>query len=135
MCEENSLTDRNDHSKRGGDLTRRELGVLSAGVGMSLLLPESAHALEVTGADARVETPEGEADCYFVHLTSGSHPGVLLWPDAFGTRPALRAMGKGLAEAGYAVLVVNPYSRSGAGQLISAEQTSVTRRCAIRSCR
>ena len=38
-------------------------------------------------------------------------PGVLVWPDIFGLRPAFRQMGKRLAESGYAVLVVNPFYR------------------------
>jgi carboxymethylenebutenolidase len=38
-------------------------------------------------------------------------PGVLMWPDIFGMRPAFRQMGKRLAESGYAVLVVNPFYR------------------------
>jgi len=36
---------------------------------------------------------------------------VLVWPDIFGLRPALRQMGKRLAEDGYSVLVVNPFYR------------------------
>jgi carboxymethylenebutenolidase len=46
-----------------------------------------------------------------VHPASGTAPGVLLWPDIFGLRPAMRQMGKRLAESGYAVLVVNPFYR------------------------
>ena len=38
-------------------------------------------------------------------------PGVLVWPDIFGLRPAFRTMGKRLAETGYSVLVVNPFYR------------------------
>jgi carboxymethylenebutenolidase len=37
---------------------------------------------------------------------------VLLWPDIFGLRPAMRQMGKRLAESGYSVLVVNPFYRT-----------------------
>jgi carboxymethylenebutenolidase len=37
---------------------------------------------------------------------------VLLWPDIFGLRPAMRTMGKRLAESGYSVLVVNPFYRT-----------------------
>jgi carboxymethylenebutenolidase len=59
-----------------------------------------------------VKTPDGTADCYFVHPTSGTAPGVLVWPDIFGLRPALRQMGKRLAESGYSVLVVNPFYRT-----------------------
>jgi carboxymethylenebutenolidase len=31
----------------------------------------------VTESDVNVPTPDGNADCYFVHPT----PGVLIWPD------------------------------------------------------
>jgi len=58
-----------------------------------------------------VTTPDGTADCYFVHPASGKAPGVLIWPDIFGLRPTMRQMGKRLAESGYAVLVVNPFYR------------------------
>jgi len=40
---------------------------------------------------------------------SGSHPGVLLWPDVFGLRPAMRD--KRLAASGYSVVVPNPFYR------------------------
>jgi carboxymethylenebutenolidase len=56
--------------------------------------------------------PEGTCDAYFVHPTTGKAPGVLIWPDIFGLRPAFRQMGKRLAESGYAVLVVNPFYRA-----------------------
>jgi carboxymethylenebutenolidase len=58
-----------------------------------------------------VKTPDGVADCYFVHPASGAHAGVLVWPDILGLRPAFRQMGKRLAESGYSVLVVNPFYR------------------------
>jgi carboxymethylenebutenolidase len=38
---------------------------------------------------------------------------VLIWPDAFGLRPSMRAMGRRLAAEGYAVLVPNPFYRVG----------------------
>ena len=46
-----------------------------------------------------------------MHPAAGAAPGVLVWPDVLGLRPAFRAMGKRLAESGYAVLVVNPFYR------------------------
>jgi carboxymethylenebutenolidase len=70
-----------------------------------------ANAVTVTESDVSVTTPDGTADCYFVHPTTGTAPGVLVWPDIFGLRPAFRQMGKRLAESGYAVLVVNPFYR------------------------
>jgi len=50
-------------------------------------------------------------DAAFIHPTSGSHPGVLIWPDAFGLRPAMVDIGKRIAGEGYSVLVPNPYYR------------------------
>jgi carboxymethylenebutenolidase len=76
-----------------------------------MMLPRVAHAVTVTESDVNVMTPDGTADCYFVHPVSGTAPGVVIWPDIFGLRPSLRQMGKRLAESGYAVLVVNPFYR------------------------
>ena len=78
---------------------------------MAMLLPQVANAATVTESDVNVTTPDGAADCYFVHPASGAAAGVLVWPDIFGLRPAFRQMGKRLAESGYAVLVVNPFYR------------------------
>ncbi len=112
MCDENTFVDIDEYSHRWGDMTRRQFGALSVGAGLSILLPEAGNAAEVIDRDVEIETPDGRADCYFVHPSSGSHPGVLIWPDAFGLRPAMRQMGKRLAESGYSVLVVNPYYRT-----------------------
>jgi carboxymethylenebutenolidase len=78
---------------------------------VAMMLPAAANAAAVTESDVSVVTPDGAADCYFVHPASGSAAGVLIWPDIFGLRPAFRQMGKRLAEAGYSVLVVNPFYR------------------------
>jgi carboxymethylenebutenolidase len=77
-----------------------------------MLLPQVANAVAVTESDVNVMTPDGVADCYFVHPASGTAPGVLVWPDGFGLRPAFRQMGKRLAESGYSVLVVNQFYRA-----------------------
>ncbi len=68
--------------------------------------------MSVIDAELNVTTPDGTSDCYFVHPASGTAPGVLLWPDIFGRRPAMHQMAKRLAESGYAVLVVNPFYRT-----------------------
>ena len=112
MCDERIVDDWNRRLRRTGSLTRRQFGTLSVGAGMAMLLPRPAGAVEVTGADLDVATPDGTADCHFVHPASGTHPGVLIWPDALGLRPAFRQMGKRLAESGYSVLVVNQYYRT-----------------------
>jgi len=110
MCDQDQFEkDRQEYEARGL-VTRRQFGVL-LGAGMALLLPEVANAVAVTESDVTVTTPDGTADCFFVHPASGTAPGVLVWPDIFGLRPAFRQMGKRLAESGYAVLVVNPFYR------------------------
>ena len=58
-----------------------------------------------------VKTPDGTCDAMFVHPTTGSHPAVIIWPDAFGLRPAMVDMARRLAADGYSVLVPNPYYR------------------------
>ena len=47
-----------------------------------------------------------------MHPQTGTHPAVLIWPDIFGLRPAFKDMARRLADAGYAVLVVNPFYRT-----------------------
>src|SRR4029077_21228167 len=93
-----------------GLVTRRQFGVLVA-AGVAMLLPKVADAVTVTESEVMVKTPDGTADCYFVHPATGAAAGVLVWPDIFGLRPAFRHMGKRLAESGYSVLVVNPFYR------------------------
>jgi len=93
-----------------GWVTRRQFGVL-LGAGVSMTLPQVINAQTVTEQDVTVTTPDGDADCYFVHPASGSAAAVLMWPDIFGLRPAFRQMGRRLAESGYSVLVVNPFYR------------------------
>ena len=112
MCDETTTNDAKEYLRRSGPLTRRQFGEVSMGAGVAMLLPRAANAQAVTESEIDVTTPDGVSDSYFVHPSSGSHPGVLIWPDAFGLRPAKRQMAKRLAESGYAVLVVNQYYRS-----------------------
>src|SRR5215471_9609989 len=71
----------------------------------------TAAGLEVVETNVEIKTPDGTCDAAFIHPKSGSHAGVLLWPDAFGLRPAMRDMAKRLAADGYSVLVPNPFYR------------------------
>ncbi len=110
MCDQDHFEDdRQDFAARGM-VTRRQFGVL-LGAGIAMMLPQVANAVAVTESDVTVTTPDGTADCYFVHPATGAAPAVLIWPDIFGLRPAFRQMGKRLAESGYSVLVVNPFYR------------------------
>ena len=110
MCDEVTQEDVDDFLNRSG-VTRRQFGRLSAAAGLAMMLPRVANAQAVTKTDVDVTTPDGVADCYFVHPSSGQHPAVLIWPDILGLRPAFEAMGERLAQSGYSVLVVNPFYR------------------------
>jgi carboxymethylenebutenolidase len=110
MCDQDHFEqDRQEYDSRGL-VTRRQFGAL-VGAGVALMLPRVVNAVDVTETDVTIRTPDGTADAYFVHPRTGTAPGVLLWPDIFGLRPAMRQMGKRLAESGYAVVVVNPFYR------------------------
>jgi carboxymethylenebutenolidase len=110
MCDQDHFEkDRLEYEARGL-VTRKQFGVM-LGAGVAMMLPPVANAAAVKESEVNVKTPDGTADCYFVHPASGTAPGVLVWPDIFGLRPAFRQMGKRLAESGYAVLVVNPFYR------------------------
>jgi carboxymethylenebutenolidase len=111
MCDQDhSEQDLQEYEARGL-ITRKQFGMM-LGAGVAMMLPRAANAVAVTESDVDVKTPDGTADCYFVHPSTGTAAGVLVWPDIFGLRPAFRQMGKRLAESGYAVLVVNPFYRT-----------------------
>jgi carboxymethylenebutenolidase len=130
MCDDDSFDAMVAYRLRRELLSRRTFGTLSLGAGLASfaavgcksaetpgLLPPPTTASPLAGAAATTEsevvvtTPDGACDAYFVHPSTGAAPAVLVWPDIFGLRPAFRQMGKRLAEAGYAVLVVNPFYR------------------------
>src|SRR6202022_1972232 len=110
MCDQDHFEDDRKQYEALGLVTRKQFGVM-LGAGIAMMLPKVANAVTVTESDVSVKTPDGTADCYFVHPATGTAPGVLVWPDIFGLRPAFRSMGKRLAESGYSVLVVNPFYR------------------------
>ncbi|MFG3223822.1 dienelactone hydrolase family protein [Kitasatospora sp. NPDC048194] len=61
-----------------------------------------------------IPTPDGLADAFAAFPEGGGrHPGVLMYPDAFGIRPALRDLACELAGHGYYVLVPNILYRHG----------------------
>lgn len=136
MCDEN--TERDNEAW----LSRRQLGV--AGAAATVLTacgprtpassgPQASSEPDASGNEATtepgspavssrrvtIETPDGEADAVFVTSGSGPHPGVLMWPDIAGLRPAFETMAARLAGDGYAVLVVNPYYRSAKSPILT----------------
>jgi carboxymethylenebutenolidase len=123
MCDQDHFDDDQREFEANGLVTRRQFGVL-LGAGMAMMLPQVVNAVDVTESEVTIKTPDGTADCYFVRPASGTAPGVLVWPDIFGLRPAFRQMGKRLAETGYSVLVVNPFYR--VSKAPTAEKGSAT---------
>ena len=111
MCDQDHFDEDLQEYEALGMVTRRQFGVL-VGAGIALMLPRVVNAVAVTDSEVTIATPDGTCDSYFVHPATGTAPGVLLWPDIFGRRPAMHQMAKRLAENGYSVLVVNPFYRT-----------------------
>ncbi len=120
MCDDNTVKDNEAYFSKRSGMSRREFGALTTASALTALWPGQAMAAkyEVQGQDVSVTTPDGVADCYFVHPTQGAHAGVIVWPDVLSLRPAFKVMGHRLAESGYAVLVVNPYYRKAAAPVV-----------------
>jgi carboxymethylenebutenolidase len=111
MCDQDHFAEDAEIYEKRGLVTRRQFGIL-LGAGVAMMLPAVTNAVGVTDSEVTIKTPDGTCDAYFVHPATGTAPGVLIWPDIFGLRPAFRTMGKRLAESGYSVLVVNPFYRT-----------------------
>jgi carboxymethylenebutenolidase len=125
MCDE--LTEKDNLDFLKGKLDRRSFTGLGTIAAFTAILPSSAcgtgatdettkdsgamAAASVIETEVNVPMSDGVSDSYFVHPAKGAHAAVLMWPDIKGLRPAFKAMGKRMAEAGYAVLVVNPFYR------------------------
>lgn len=103
-------------------LTRRQMGVLGAAGAVAACAPVAGNGGSSAGSSSIAEravtftTPDGTLDGEFFHNRGSRAPGVILWPDIAGIRPAKRQMARRLAEAGYAVLLANPYYRDVRGQ-------------------
>jgi len=105
MANEQLPTDSND-------LSRRQFVTLSVAAGLAAAAATKTGAqAKVVETDVEVKTQDGTCDAALIHPAGGTYPGVIIWPDAFGLRPAMRDMAKRLAADGYTVLVPNPYYR------------------------
>jgi carboxymethylenebutenolidase len=108
----NDPKDPKNNDASSSDLHRRDFVAMSVAAGLSAASAAGA-GMPVVETDVEIKTPDGTCDAAFIHPKSGSHPGVLIWPDAFGLRPSMREMAKRLAAEGYSVLVPNPFYRVG----------------------
>ena len=112
MCDDFSVAD----MRR---FTRRDFAVMGA-AGAAVMAANSAIAAGPALAESMVQiaTPEAQADAFFVHPAHGTHPGILMWPDIAGLRETYTVLARRLASAGYAVVAVNQYYRSGPAPLL-----------------
>ena len=111
MCDEHTAAD-NDRFLASVHPSRRQFGTMAGVAGLMAMMPVPANAAAIKGRDVSIKTPDGTCDAYFVAPATGKAPGVLVWPDIMGLRPAFRQMADRLAQSGYAVLVVNQFYRS-----------------------
>ena len=108
----------------GSDLSRRDFIAMSVAAGIVAAAGPASAAMPVAESDVTIKTADGMCDAAFIHPTSGSHPGVIIWADAFGLRPTMRDIGKRIAAEGYSVLVPNPFYRVAKAPVIPEEQVS-----------
>lgn len=117
MCRENEV-----ESWGRAVLTRRQMGAIGAAGAAAACAPMASDGPVAPGGPGIVErsvqfaTPDGMLDGEFYFSRGRQAPGVVLWPDIAGIRPAKRQMARRLAQAGYAVLLANPYYRDVKGQ-------------------
>lgn len=116
MCNQEQLA-RWGHS----ELSRRAFGASALAGTVAACAPNQATADASASAAPSMSavsfaTGAGTLDGEFYTSGDGPKPGVIFWPDIAGIRPAKRQMAQRLAEAGYAVLLANPYYRDVSGQ-------------------
>jgi dienelactone hydrolase len=114
MCDDHTAEE-NERFLAG--LSRRQFGAMAAktagAAGLIAMLPAPANAKAVSDRTVSIPTPDGMADAYWVAPSDGGkYPGVLIWPDIMGLRPAFMLMANRLAQSGYAVVCVNQFYRS-----------------------
>jgi carboxymethylenebutenolidase len=106
------MSDELKKDEQAAELTRRDFVAMGIAAGIVAAAGNaSAAEMPVAERDVEIATPDGTCNCAYIHPTTGSHPAVIVWSDAFGLRPVMRTMGKRLAAEGYTVLVPNPYYR------------------------
>ena len=122
MCDDLTVHEE-DAALAASGLNRRQFAVLSAAGVLAACAGSESEAKARAGlneSNVSITTPDGTADAFFVRPAKGKHPAVIMWPDVAGLRPAYLEMGRQLASAGYAVLVVNHYYRSAKAPILAS---------------
>jgi carboxymethylenebutenolidase len=106
------------------EFNRRQFAALAVAAAAATTVPGIAWAQAgVTERDVLIKTPDGTADANLFLPTRKTAPGVLVWPDIGGLRPATADIGRRLAGMGYVALVVNPFYRSGDAAAVAPRGT------------
>jgi carboxymethylenebutenolidase len=116
MCDESKLA---EWAKAA--VSRRQFGALTGAAALAACASAESEGLAqplpgLTERGVSFATPDGTMDAFFVHRADAPSPAVILWPDIASIRESKRNIARKLAQAGYAVLVVNPYYRDVAGE-------------------
>lgn len=120
MCDDFTVLQEEAALDRLG-VSRRDFAGLAAGAGLAAIAASPAYAAEgVVERAVVVPTPDGKCDAFFYHPASGTHPGIIIWPDIAGLRDSYKLTAKRLAGEGYAVLVVNHYYRTAHAPLLNS---------------
>jgi len=108
------MADQQDPQETSDDISRRDFVRMSIAAGIAVGAGSTAADAQASVVETNVDikTPDGTCDAVFVHPATGSYPGVLIWPDAFGRRPSMHGFARRMAAEGYSVLVPNPFYRS-----------------------
>lgn len=106
------------------DYNRRQFAALAMATAAATTVPGIAWGQgKVTERSVQIRTPDGTADALLFLPDRKSAPGVIVWPDIGGLRPATADIGRRLAGQGYVALVVNPFYRSGDAAAVAPRGT------------
>ena len=94
-------------------LSRRGFGAVALSAGALAAGSAVAADAAVDESDVVIKTADGNCDAALFHRAGRGHwPGVVMFTDILGLRPAFRDMGRRLAAQGYTVLIPNPFYRT-----------------------
>jgi carboxymethylenebutenolidase len=96
-------------------LFRRDLaGICAAALALTVSACATPQAQQwaVGEQQVSISTPDGNAEALLFTPADGDGPGVVLWADIGGLRPAIADLGRKLAGEGFVVLAPNAFYRT-----------------------
>jgi len=129
MCDQDHFEDDRKEFEFRGLVTRPFSSAFSWAPGVAMMLPKVVNgpSPSPTWTSRSNRRTAKTAMAYFVHPSSGTAPGVLVWPDIFGLRPAFPHDGQAARGGGFiSVLVVKPVSIGTQGKAPTAGRGSAT---------